>query len=417
MDCRRRLWSVAELEALGRQLDLPAEKARRKVAGANGTWFWTPTARDLFLERMLRIRSKTRRTFFLLNRAQREYSKRCTKQNIVLKARQLGITTYIAARFFIQTITQRGTSSMQVAHDRESAEEIFQIIRRFWEKLPVNLRRGPLQTSRCNARQLVFPKMDSEFAVAAAEENAGRGRTIQNLHCSEVSRWGRSGEEALASLRAAVVPGGEIVLESTANGAGGLFYEEWQRADETGYTRHFFPWWFDDGYVNEVGRNFAALTEEEAAEQAAAAAAKAAAAPQPAAEAPQAAGGATPAPEWVEDVARAEAAAAPAVEAAPAAQPAVEEAAAAPEAPTAGEALQKLVKTDDSAQKRSGTETVDINLPPIGELPAMELTATEAASDSGDAEDTVQVYEISEEDANAPAEELAEAQPAKVSDD
>jgi len=263
MDCRRRLWSVAELEALGRQLDLPAEKARRKVAGANGTWFWTPTARDLFLERMLRIRSKTRRTFFLLNRAQREYSKRCTKQNIVLKARQLGITTYIAARFFIQTITQRGTSSMQVAHDRESAEEIFQIIRRFWEKLPVNLRRGPLQTSRCNARQLVFPKMDSEFAVAAAEENAGRGRTIQNLHCSEVSRWGRSGEEALASLRAAVVPGGEIVLESTANGAGGLFYEEWQRADETGYTRHFFPWWFDDGYVNEVGRNFAALTEEE----------------------------------------------------------------------------------------------------------------------------------------------------------
>jgi len=161
----------------------------------------------------------------------------------------------------------------------------------------------------------------------------------------------------------------------------------------------------------------AALTEEEAAEQAAAAAAKAAAAPQPAAEAPQAAGGATPAPEWVEDVARAEAAAAPAVEAAPAAQPAVEEAAAAPEAPTAGEALQKLVKTDDSAQKRSGTETVDINLPPIGELPAMELTATEAASDSGDAEDTVQVYEISEEDANAPAEELAEAQPAKVSDD
>ena len=73
------------------------------------------------------------------------------------------------------------------------------------------------------------------------------GRTIQNLHCSEVSRWGRKGEEALASLRAAVVPGGEIVLESTPNGAGGLFYEEWQRAEETGYTRHFFPWWYDGG--------------------------------------------------------------------------------------------------------------------------------------------------------------------------
>ena len=47
----------------------------------------------------------------------------------------------------------------------------------------------------------------------------------------------------LAWLRAAVPPAGRMVLESTPNGAGGAFYEEWQRAGETGYTRHFFPWW------------------------------------------------------------------------------------------------------------------------------------------------------------------------------
>jgi len=43
-----------------------------------------------------------------------------------------------------------------------------------------------------------------------------------------------------------------VVLESTPNGAGGVFYEEWQRAGETGYTRHFFPWWFADGYCVEA---------------------------------------------------------------------------------------------------------------------------------------------------------------------
>jgi hypothetical protein len=64
------------------------------------------------------------------------------------------------------------------------------------------------------------------------------------------------------SLRAAVVPGGQIVLESTPNGAGGLFYEEWQRADDTGYARHFFPWWYDEAYALEVGPGFV-LTEEE----------------------------------------------------------------------------------------------------------------------------------------------------------
>jgi hypothetical protein len=126
------------------------------------------------------------------------------------------------------------------------------------------MRKGYLRTSHRSARQLVFPKLDSEYCLASAAENAGRGRTIQNLHCSEVSRWGREGDEALVGLRAAVVPDGDIVLESTPNGAGGLFYEEWQRAEETGYLRHFFPWWYEPAYVLEPGVNFAPFTEEEA---------------------------------------------------------------------------------------------------------------------------------------------------------
>ena len=185
-----------------------------------------PTLRDFLIEENLKIRTKTiRQHGFKLNRAQQEFSQQCTKQNIVLKARQVGITTYIAARFFVQTTTQRGTLSLQVAHNREAAEDLFQIVHRFWTNLPEGWRKGALRTSRCNSRQLVFPELDSQYCVASADENTGRGRTIQNLHCSEVSRWGRKGDEALASLRAAVVPGGNIVLESTPNGAGGLFYE------------------------------------------------------------------------------------------------------------------------------------------------------------------------------------------------
>lgn len=178
----------------------------------------------------------------------------------------------------------------------------------------------------------------------------------------------------------------------------------------------------------------AALTAEEAAEQEAAKAAAAAAAPP----APAAT------PDWVGDVAAAEAAAAPAAEAAPQAEtvsaapaetPAVEAPAteAVVEAPAAevepaasveasstaestGQALQNLVKTEE-APRRSGTETMDINIPIIDELPDMELTAPVSTADSSE-EETVQVYEISEEDAaEVPAEELPEAQHAKVTDD
>jgi hypothetical protein len=212
------------------------------------------TVRDFLIRRLLRIRIKKGWVRYMtLNRAQQEYSRRATQKNIVLKARQVGITTYIAARFFIQTITRPGTLTVQVAHSDESAEAIFRMVHRFWEKLPnARLQRGALMKSRSNARQIIFPRLDSEYRVETADDNAGRGMTIHNLHCSEVSRWARGAEETLASLRAAVVPDGEIVLESTPRGASGIFYEEWQKAEETGYTRHFFPWWFEESYNLEI---------------------------------------------------------------------------------------------------------------------------------------------------------------------
>jgi hypothetical protein len=257
-------FTLEHLEELGRHLGDRQERQSQLGEEIEPETSWYLNKQDGFIERLLKIRTKTsNETFFKLNRVQREYSWLRSNQNVVLKARQLGMTTYIAARFFVQTITQRGILSMQVTQDRESAEDIFRIVRRFWENLPEYARKGALRTSHRNGRQLVFPDLDSEYCLASAAENAGRGRTIQNLHCSEVSRWGRKGGEALVSLRSAVVPGGEIVLESTANGAGGLFYEEWQRAEDTGYKRHFFPWWYDAGYAMEPGENFAPLTEEE----------------------------------------------------------------------------------------------------------------------------------------------------------
>ena len=248
------MWNDLRLvEQLGGHLNCPADDE---------------TVRDLLINGLLKIRVKKGGVHYLkLNRAQQEYSRKCSKRNIVLKARQLGITTYIAARFFIQTITQPGTLSVQVAHSDESAQAIFNIVHRFWENLPNSrVRRGALIKSRSNIRQIVFPRLDSEYRVETADDNAGRGMTIHNLHCSEVSRWSRGGEDTLASLRAAVVPDGEIVLESTPNGASGLFYEEWDTAEESGYTRHFFPWWYEGSYKEDVAKQpVGALTDEEKA--------------------------------------------------------------------------------------------------------------------------------------------------------
>ena len=161
----------------------------------------------------------------------------------------MGMTTWAAARFFLKTITRPGTLTLEVAHTQEAAEEIFRIVYRFLDWLPEELREGALKTSRANARQLVFPEMDSQYrVVSAGERNAGRGLTVQNLHCSELARWPGDPAETLAGLRAAMAPGAELILESTPDGVGGCFHEEWRKAAETGMVRHFFPWWMEPHY-------------------------------------------------------------------------------------------------------------------------------------------------------------------------
>ena len=194
------------------------------------------------------------------NAAQRAFEAGRGRENIVLKARQMGLSTWVAGRFFLRTIARPGTLTLQVAHTREAAEALLVIVQRMWEELPRGLRRGPLRLERANTGQMVFGRIGSEIRVAsAADVNAGRGLSVQNLHCSEVSRWPRDAGATLAGLRAALAPGGELVLESTPSGAYGAFYEAWQsgveprhrpRRDSPGQiVRHFVPWWLEPAYV------------------------------------------------------------------------------------------------------------------------------------------------------------------------
>lgn len=245
---------VAELERLGKVLDRHPVSLCGETVGAE------------LMERMLRVRTREGRTAPLRrNAVQRAFEQRRGQRNIVLKARQLGLTTWTAARFFLRTITRPGTLTLQVAHTQQAAEEIFRIVRRFYEWLPEFVRNGALATSQLNVRQMVFRELDSEYrVVTAGDRNAGRGLTVQNLHCSELARWPGDAAETLAGLRAALAPDAEVILESTPDGMGGCFHDEWQNAGKTGSVRHFFPWWMEPGYV-AAAVDPATLTEEELA--------------------------------------------------------------------------------------------------------------------------------------------------------
>src|SRR6202042_2865488 len=117
-------------------------------------------------ERLLRVRDREGVLRPLqANAAQRAFERSRGRQNIVLKARQMGVTTWVAGRFFLKTITARGVLTVQVAHTREAAEGIFRMVQRFWECLPVELQEGALRRGKANAGQMSFPALDSEFRV------------------------------------------------------------------------------------------------------------------------------------------------------------------------------------------------------------------------------------------------------------
>ena len=207
-----------ELERYGKILDQRPMSLRGRTVGM------------ALAEQLLLVRTREGFTAPLrANAAQQAFERRRGERNIVLKARQMGLTTWAAARFFLKTITQPGTLTLEVAHTQEAAEEIFRIVHRFLDGLPEELRDGALRTSRANVRQIVFPEMDSQYrVVSAGERNAGRGLTVQNLHCSELARWPGNPAETLAGLKAAMVPGSErgaeLILESTPDGVGGCFH-------------------------------------------------------------------------------------------------------------------------------------------------------------------------------------------------
>ena len=169
--------SLGELKAFGKRLE------DRQQEYSNG---------ELLMAVWLKIRNKQGQLAPMIpNRAQREFALTCGRKNIILKARQLGMTTYVAARF-LRTIMTPGTLSVQVAHDQRSAEQIFRIVHRFLENLPEELRiGGALETSRANVRQIVFPRLEavSSHEVVDAEEIQGR--------CRKSDRRSRSVPECL----------------------------------------------------------------------------------------------------------------------------------------------------------------------------------------------------------------------------
>lgn len=209
----------------------------------------------------LKIRKKNASLDYLtFNEAQRRVHEKLSKQRkeegrvraIVLKARQEGVSTYVAARFFRRLHLYPATSAMVVADSLERAGVLYDIYARYYDHLPSEV--APTRKAVARRRNLSFTH-DSDISIRpASDTEAGRAQTIQLLHASELAYWGEHAYETWTSLVQAVPrDNSEIIIESTAKGAGGFFHEMWEAAenDESGWLAIFLPWWIHEEYELE----------------------------------------------------------------------------------------------------------------------------------------------------------------------
>lgn len=169
---------------------------------------------------------------------------------IILKARQLGISTFTEAFITFMTMFNPNTNSVIMAHLSESASAIFNMTKLFVSELPSGMQP---QQKYSNAKEIVFDAdengLKSSIRVMVASD-ATRGSTYKFAHLSEVAFWEHP-EDALLALNQAVPMTDDslIVMESTANGFN-YFYNLWQDAvnGRNDYTPIFFPWYVDPSY-------------------------------------------------------------------------------------------------------------------------------------------------------------------------
>ena len=227
---------------------------------------------EFYCSKFLKIKTKSGELKnFVFNSAQKKVDKIITDLQkkgkpvklILLKARQLGMSTYVGGKKFHRTATRPFVNSMIIAHEDKATQNLFNMHKLFYDELPERIR--PMK-KYSNGTELVFenptsdpdekkrnPGLRSKITVATAKNvRTARSQTIHYLHCSEVAFWEDPDTLMLGLLQCVPdTPNTMIVIESTANGVGNWFHRMWQAAEkgENDFVPIFLGWYEDPEYT------------------------------------------------------------------------------------------------------------------------------------------------------------------------
>lgn len=145
---------------------------------------------------------------------------------IILKSRQLGITTLSAAYALWLMIFKKDQSILALAPTQEKAKNIVDKVRFAYSELPSWLKVSSLEDNKLS---LVLSNGSKIKAASGASESA-RGYTANVLVLDEAA-FIENADELWGSAQQTLATGGRAILLSTPNGIEGFFHKMWSEAE------------------------------------------------------------------------------------------------------------------------------------------------------------------------------------------
>ncbi len=220
---------------------------------------------------------------FNMNRAQRHFFENFLNpdsplhfffRHIILKARQLGFTTFIDIWILDEILFKTNREGLIIAHTVKDATEIFDrkidyAIRNMCDEI----KNGAFKLRQNSAKkiQVVVDYGPEEGATSSIQvSNSGRSGTYFYVHISEFAKlclaYPKIASEVETGTFPAVPFDGNIFIESTAEGMAGRFYElfneAWPNRDKISpqksrvmFMPHFYNWQYDDSEMAKITEN------------------------------------------------------------------------------------------------------------------------------------------------------------------
>ncbi len=194
---------------------------------------------------------------FKTNWAQEEVMNNLWFFSIILKARQLGMTTFFCILYLDQVLFKQNKTAGIIAHTDSDTKKIFKRIKFAWENLPEAIKENIGYPTTDSVGEMHFPNGSNIFVARST-----RGGTVQYLHISEFAKicakYPEKAREIVTGAINSVEKGNFVTIESTAEGREGYFAKYCMEAQqamvekksltELDFKFFFFPWWKEPTY-------------------------------------------------------------------------------------------------------------------------------------------------------------------------